>query len=133
MNVGGGTPPSQKTNQGRKMERIKDHRACLPSLEPSLGGFSPLSLEGKVLDLRLTGKLSGKLLTSGWWKVQRQEVGEGQQGTTESLITACGLPCFPLFSDGYSCTSSDALPFPTFQSTALCISVDLFSSLSNFN
>lgn len=53
---------------------------------------------------------SGKLLTSGWWKVWRREVGEGQQGTTESLPTDHGLPCCPLFSDGYSCTSSDALP-----------------------
>lgn len=59
------------------MERIKDQYTCLLSLEPSLGGFSPLSLEGKVLDLRVTGKSPGKLLTSGWWKVERQEVGEG--------------------------------------------------------
>lgn len=95
--------------------------------------MTSLSLEGKVLDLRVTGKFSGKLLTPGWWKVQRHDVGEGQEGTTESLTTAHGVPCFPVFSDGYSCTSSGALPFPASQSTALCISVDLFSSLSNFN
>ena len=37
------------------MEIIKVQYTCLPSLELSLGSFSPLSLEGKVLDLRVTG------------------------------------------------------------------------------
>lgn len=53
--------------------------------------------------------------------------------TTESLAIDRGPLCFSLFGDGYSRTASDALPFPALQTVALCISVDLFSSLSNFN
>lgn len=48
------------------MEGIKDQYTGLPASERSLGGSSPLSLEGKVLDLRVTGL--GKLLTLQWWK-----------------------------------------------------------------
>lgn len=82
------------------MERIKDQYICLPSLEPSLGGFSPLNVEGKVLGLRVTGLGSCCHLDGG--KCRDEKLVKGSKGpqspsplAMDSLIFLCLVMSIP--------------------------------------